>query len=53
MAIVWLQSAAAVFAGIAAIVSFIRYGQTKNKGQFFVSCCFLMTAAIFGYLALS
>lgn len=48
----WLQGTAAVFAGIAAAVSFYRYGKSKNKGQLFISCCFLLTAVIFGYLAL-
>jgi len=49
--IFWLQSAAAVFMGIAAVVSFIRYGKTKNKGQLFISCALLLAASIFGYLA--
>jgi len=49
----WLQGGAAIFSGIAAVVSFVRYGKSKNKGQLFISCCFLLTAAIFGYLAFS
>lgn len=47
----WLQLVAAVCFVIAAVVSFVRYGRSKNKGQLFISCAFLLTAAIFGFLA--
>lgn len=45
-----LRVTAAVFFGITAVVSFVRYGKAKNKGHLFTGCAYLLAAAIFAYL---
>ncbi len=48
-----LEIVAAVANGIAAIVSAAWYAKSKNAGHLFLMGCFLLSAAIFTYLAVT
>jgi hypothetical protein len=48
----WFQVTAAVAGGIASAVNFTLYAKSKNKGHLFTALCFLLVAAVFGFLAL-
>jgi hypothetical protein len=48
----WLRLIAAIFLGIAGMISLSRYFKSRNNGQLFVPVCFLLSASIFAYLAI-